>query len=150
MTDMRKGYESISLQTSQLSSLPADIYNLQSTITTLQSQSSTRPQSHSDDPSLSLPLPQTLSLLSQRQSQLSDIDAQIAALRKALPQKAMDAERLERNLKPLERERDAKVKEAEEARWRKEERDRGMGDDLELKGRWYRGVEQGLSGIVGS
>ena len=38
---------------------------------------------------------------------------------------------------------------AQEAKKRKEEGENGLGDELELTGRWYRGVEVGLKEMLG-
>ena len=38
---------------------------------------------------------------------------------------------------------------AKEAKRRKDEGERGIGDELELKGRWYQGVETGLREMLG-
>lgn len=56
---------------------------------------------------------------------------------------------LERELKPLEMQKAGTVAAAKEARRRKEEGERGAGDELELKGRWYRSVETGLRELLG-
>lgn len=56
---------------------------------------------------------------------------------------------LERELRPLEMQKAGAVAAAKEARRRKEEGERGVGDELELKGRWYRGVETGLTELLG-
>ena len=60
-----------------------------------------------------------------------------------------ELERLEGELKPLEVRRAGMVAAAGESRRRKEEGERGGGDDLEVRGRWYRGVETGLRGMLG-
>lgn len=56
---------------------------------------------------------------------------------------------LERELKPLEVQKAGTVAAAKDARRRKEEGERGVRDELELKGRWYRGVETGLRELLG-
>ncbi|MCJ1240842.1 hypothetical protein MMC14_008846 [Varicellaria rhodocarpa] len=140
---LSKRYQSISLQRTQLATLPDQISSLQSTISTLQSQQI----APSTNPSLSLPLPATLELLHSRQYELDQLDQQIKTLQQALPRKTREAERLENELKPLEVQLTAVVRGADEARRRKEG---GSGpDELELKGRWLRGVEAGLSEMLG-
>ena len=59
-----------------------------------------------------------------------------------------ELERLENELRPLEAQKTVAVNTAKEARRRKEEGERGIGDDLELKGRWYRSVEKGLKDML--
>ena len=66
-----------------------------------------------------------------------------------MPRKARELELLERELKPLEVQKAGAVAAAKDARRRKEEGERGLGDELELKGRWYRGVELGLREMLG-
>ena len=139
------GYESISLQTTQLSTLPAEISSLRTTVTSLRAQQ-TAP---STNPSLSLPLPATLDLLSSRQAELDQLNQQLKSLQKSVPRKARELELLERELKPLEVQKAGAVAAAKDARRIKEEGEKGLGNELELKGRWYRGVEMGLREMLG-
>jgi chromosome segregation ATPase len=140
----RIGYENIQLQTTQLSELPASIASLESTISAFraaQEQSSTKP-------SQSLPLAATRDLLESRKAELEALNNQLAALQQAVPRKMRELERLEHELKPLEVQKAVTISAAKEARRRKEECDNGMGDDLELQGRWYRSAESGLREIL--
>lgn len=138
------GYETIQLQVKQRESLPVDIANLESTLQLLrETQLPT-----SKDASLSLPLPATLSLLSTREADLAELKAQLRALESALPRKTRELERLENELKPLELQRQGVTAAAKEARRRKEEALNGKGDELEARGRWWRGVEAGLKAML--
>jgi septal ring factor EnvC (AmiA/AmiB activator) len=105
-------------------------------------------QKHSSNPSLSLSLPATLDLLKSRQSESDDLDRQINALRQKLPTRTRELDRLRNELKPLEAQRANAILAAKEAMGRKEAGERGTGDELELKGRWYRGVEAGLRDML--
>ncbi|MCJ1397617.1 hypothetical protein MMC11_000813 [Xylographa trunciseda] len=138
--ELSRRYKNISLQTAQLSTLPAQISSLQDTLVDLRARQ-TRP---SNNPALSLPLPATLELLSSRQADLDDVNKQLRSLQQSLPQKTRELELLEKELKPLKVQKAVTVAAAKEARRRKEEGERGLGDELELKGRWYRSVETGL------
>ena len=131
------------IQTAQLDSLPAEIEGLQQTISELQSAQ----QPRSSNPLLSLPLQPTLDLLSEREQQLADLDEQISALRSALPAKKQQVEQLRDELAPLQTRKIKAVQEAQDARRRRE--NGGLGDELEEKGRWLRGVEAGLRGMLG-
>ncbi|MCJ1230483.1 hypothetical protein MMC12_007157 [Toensbergia leucococca] len=143
--ELSRRYETISLSTTQLSALPSQIASLTTTLSALR----TLQTPLSAHPSLSLPLPATLSLLSTRQSELDALDSQLKSLQHSLPRKVRELERLEGELKPLEVRRAGMVAAAGESRRRKEEGERGGGDDLEVRGRWYRGVETGLRGMLG-
>ena len=134
----RTGYETIQFQTTQLESLPTEIANLESTIARLRQSQAPR----SDNPHLSLPLQPTLDLLAERETQLSDLDRQIEALQAALPQKQVEVAALHDEVSILNTKKIRTVEEAQEARRRRE--NGGMGDELEEKGRWLRGVEAGL------
>ncbi|OCK83777.1 hypothetical protein K432DRAFT_346336 [Lepidopterella palustris CBS 459.81] len=137
-------YESIHLRTTSLHSLPTVIASLESTISTLQHSQTPHPT----NPALSLPLPETLSLLHSRKAELAALDAQIAALQTAIPQKTRELERLQAELRPLETQKKASVAQAKEARRRREEGG-GVGDELEERGRWLRAAEKGLGGMLG-
>ncbi|MCJ1421231.1 hypothetical protein MMC32_007593 [Xylographa parallela] len=143
--ELSRRYENVSLQTAQLSTLPAQISSLQETLVDLRARQS-KP---SANPSLSLPLPATLELVVSRQAELDDLNKQLRSLQQSLPRKTRELELLEKELKPLEAQKAATVAAAQEARRRKEEAERGLGDELELKGRWYRSVETGLREMLG-
>lgn len=134
------GYETISLQTTLLSSLPAQTDHLQSTIESLRPL--TNPLSSSTPPNLSLPLHATSSLLSEREIEIAQLNQQLKTLQQALPRKTRELEKVENELKVLEIQRDGVVMAAREAVKRKEEG--GWGDGLEGRGRWLKGSEAGL------
>ncbi|KAK5112435.1 hypothetical protein LTR85_011544 [Meristemomyces frigidus] len=135
-------YDAIQVQTVQLETLPAEIENLQSTISALQDAQEPK----SSNPSLAMPLQPTLKLLAEREQQLSDIDRQIVALQAALPAKRQEVERLQDELAPLQMRKINAVQEAKQARRRRE--DGGLGDELEEKGRWLRSVDSGLRAML--
>lgn len=89
-------------------------------------------------PALSLPLPATAELLAAHESDLELLDRQLCNLQSAVPKKARELERLENELRTLEVQKTAAVLTAREAMRRKEDGERGVGDDLEMRGRWYR------------
>ena len=95
----------------------------------------------SKHPSLSLPLSGTLDLLSTRESEIEQLDRQIRSLETALPKRTRELERMESELRPFEVQKTTSVLTAKEAMRRKEEGQRGIGDELEMKGRWYRSAE---------
>lgn len=141
--DVRVGYEAIQLQSAQLEALPAEIEHLQETINKLKAQQ----QPTSSNPLLSLPLQPTLDLLAEREDQLSDVDRQIVALQAAMPGRKHEIEMLQDELAPLQMRKIKAVQEAQEARRRRQDGS-GVGDDLEERGRWLRGVEAGLRGML--
>lgn len=143
--DLSRRYETIILQTTLLSSLPPQIEQLNDTLATLRKQ--TQPtDTSSTSPSLALPLPATLELLEERQSNLDEVNAQLKALQQALPRQSRMLENEERELRKLEIERERAVSAAREAVERKQEG--GGADELERRGRWLRGLESGLKGML--
>lgn len=138
------GYETISLQTTLLSSLPPQIDYLQSTIESLLPL--TNPSTLSTSPRLSLPLHATTSLLSERVNELAQLNQQLKTLQQALPRKTRELEKVENELKVVEMQRDGVVMAAREAVKRKEEG--GWGDGLEGRRRWLKGAEVGLKEML--
>lgn len=138
------GYETISLQTTLLSSLPPQIDFLQSTIESLRPL--TNPSTLSTSPSLSLPLHATTSLLSERVNELAQLNQELKTLQQALPRKTRELEKVENELKVAEMQRDGVVMAAREAVRRKEEG--GWGDGLEGRRRWLKGAEAGLKEML--
>ena len=139
--DLSRRYETISLQTTLLSSLPPQIEDLNQTLARLRKQNQSTDMTEAS-PALAMPLPATLELLEERQASLDEVNAQLKALQQALPRQTRALENEERQLQKLEQERERAVGLAREAVERKQ---KGSGaDELERKGRWLRGVESGL------
>lgn len=126
------------LQTTQMASFPEEIADLESTIFALQSAQEPK----SSNPALSLPLQPTLSLLSQRERDLADLNRQIAQLQAAIPEKKRANAALEVELGPLESRKNSAVQSAREAKEGRE--NGGLVDELEERGRWLRGVDRSL------
>ena len=141
------GHETISLQTTLLTELPSQITSLNETLASFHEQLAAQSTGTKDSESLSLPLPATRSLLTERQQQLSNIEKEIKAIQQALPAKGRRLDVEERELKTLEKEKNGKVEQAREAKRRREGGEGG--GNIELKGKWLRGVHTGLTNMLG-
>lgn len=132
------------MQSTQLAELPDSIANLESTIASLRAKQ----VANMDDSSASqkLPLPATLSLLTEREAELATLNRQLAAVQNTLPRKTREAEAIERELTVLER---RKIEEIAQAREAQRKRNQGESDGHEEMGRWYRSAEETLKNIVG-
>ena len=137
-------HENIQFQTAQLQELPEKIEALQTSIAQLKAE-----QQPGANPELSMPLEKTLTLLEDREKERAELDKHLEQLQAMLPRKARELERLNGELQPLEIKRLGSTASAREAKRRKEEALGGAGDDLEERGRWWRGVESGLKGMLG-
>ena len=138
----------MSLQTAQLSTLPDSIANLESRIAAMRASQATMADASdlsSTSPSQKLPLPATLSLLTEREAELAALDRQLTTVQATLPRKKREAEVMERELVVLERKKEEAQAQLQEAKRKKRE---GESDGLEEMGRWYRGVETSLKHLV--
>lgn len=77
-----------------------------------------------------------------------EVERRVKGLQREIPGKGRELERLEGELKGLERERDRAIEGAREA-VRSRESGGAVGDELEMKGRWLSGCEEGLRGLLG-
>ncbi|KAL4781817.1 hypothetical protein BJX76DRAFT_334519 [Aspergillus varians] len=141
--DLATRYKNIQLRMTQLATLPESIENLESTIAALRTKQIADSDSSS---SQNLPLPATLSLLAERESELAALNRQLAAAQNTLPRKTREAETMERELSILERRKSEAIMQAREAQRKKQE---GESDGLEEAGRWYRSAEEALKKLVG-
>ena len=137
-------YENIQMQTTQLQGLPEKIEALQSSVEELRAA-----QQPGSNPTLNLPLEKTIALVEERERERAELDRQLEQLQVMVPRKTKELERLNAELQPLEVKRLGSTASAREAKRRKEEALGGVGDDLEERGRWWRGVESGLKGMLG-
>ncbi|KAA8645723.1 hypothetical protein EYZ11_001254 [Aspergillus tanneri] len=141
--DLSRRYKNVQLQMTQLSTLPESIENLESTIAGLRAK---RIATMDLSSSQNMPLPATLSLLSEREAELSALDRQLAAVQNTLPRKTREAETIERELGVLGKRKSEAITQAQEAKRKKQE---GESDGLEEMGRWYRSAGEALKGLVG-
>lgn len=142
--ELCRKYETIQLQTTHLQELPEKIEGLQTRIVELKAS-----QGPGSNPTLNLPLEKTLSLVEERDRERTELDRQLEQLQVMLPRKTKELERLNAELQPLEVKRLGSTASAREAKRRKEEALGGVGDDLEERGRWWRGVDSGLKAMLG-
>lgn len=142
--ELARKYEAIQLQTTQLQQLPARIKELQASVEELKAT-----QTPGSIPTLNMPLEKTLALVEEREREKAELDRQLEQLQVMVPRKTKELERLNAELQPLEVKRLGSTASANEAKRRREEALGGVGDDLEERGRWWRGVESGLKGMLG-
>jgi len=142
--ELAKQHEQVQLQKTQLSELPERIASLEATIDKL-GTSHPLPKT-SENPNLNLSLQDTVSLLTERESELASINSALSVLQSMVPRKARELERLEAELQPLQNQKKFVVAQAKEARKRREE---GGMDELEEKGRWYKASYTALTKALG-
>jgi len=142
--ELCRKYENIQMQTTQLKELPEKIEELQASIKELRAA-----QAPGSSPNLGLPLEKTLKLVEEKERERAELDRQLEQLQVMVPRKTRELERLNAELQPLEMKRLGSTAAAKEAKRRKEEALGGVGDDLEERGKWWRGVEGGLKGMLG-
>lgn len=140
------GYKNVEVQSEQLSTLPESIENLESTIASLRAKQVANMDSSDPRSSQNLPLPATMNMLSERETELAALNRQIAAVQNSLPRKIREAEAIERECMVLERRKAEAIAQAQEAQRKKQQ---GESDGLEEMGRWYRGAEETLKEMVG-
>ena len=105
-----------------------------------------RDSSGSNDPRMNMSLDATTQALEEQRARNREIDAQIEAMQRQLPGKVREVEKADRELEELEKRRNEAAKLAKEVRRRKEE---GGRDEMEELGRWYKGSEVVLKGVLG-
>ncbi|KAJ5306313.1 hypothetical protein N7508_005328 [Penicillium antarcticum] len=147
--DLASRYKNVELQTTQLSTLPASIENLESTIAGLRAKqvANMDPSDPNASSYQNFSLPVTLSLLAEREAELASLNRQLAAVQNTLPRKTREAEAIERESSVLERRKEEAIMQAREAQRKKQQ---GESDGLEEMGRWYRGAEEALKELVGT
>ncbi|KXG46117.1 uncharacterized protein PGRI_049730 [Penicillium griseofulvum] len=132
--DLASRYKNVELQTTQLSTLPASIENLESTIADLRAKqvATMDPSNPNTSSSQNLPLPATLALLAEREAELAALNRQLATMHNTLPRKTREAEAVERERSVLERRKSDAIAQAREAQRKKQQ---GESDGLEEMGR---------------
>jgi len=137
-------YQDVQLQTKQLTEMPEQIAELKNTIETLKAAQEPK----SDNPLLALSLPQTMDVLSEKEDESTKLDIELAALQAAVQARARELEQLQSDLVPLQAQKGRAVADAEDSKRRKAQGISGLGDELEERGRWLKGVGTTLRGML--
>ncbi|ESZ89487.1 hypothetical protein SBOR_10129 [Sclerotinia borealis F-4128] len=147
--ELCRKHEHIQLQTKQFADLPKKIEGLEDSILKLKEEQNWVSSEEGNHPNLRLGLDKTRELVEVKEKERRELDRQLEQLQVLVPRKTKEVDRLNAELLPLEAKRTMSVAAAREAKRRKEEVAGGVGDDLEERGRWWRGVEGGLKGMLG-
>ena len=137
--ELCRKHDTIKLQTTRLRNLPDKIQGLEISIAKMKGA-----QAPDHDPTLNLPLHKTIALVEEKEKEAAELDHLLESIQTELLRKTRDVERAETELQPLEIKRLASTAAAKEAKRRKDEALGGVGDELEERGRWWRGMESGL------
>jgi len=138
------GYLKLQSQKTDLQDIPLRIKQLTSDIEALREE---YPSPNKETPAqLTLPLPETRSLLEQQRVELARLEAEIAALQsQELPRIQQDLARVETELSTLNNQKKAAVSRAKEAKDRKEN---GGVDEVERRGRWVKSGDKLLRDVL--
>ncbi|TPX14862.1 uncharacterized protein E0L32_004971 [Thyridium curvatum] len=143
--ELSRRYEGVRAEAAALRALPDKIAGLEERIAALRRAGD---PGAGDNPLLALPLSRTLQLVDERRAERHELDRQLQQLRSQAPRRHKEAERLQAELGALEARRQNTAAAAGEARRRKEAALGGVQDDLEERGRWYRGGEAALKQML--
>ena len=135
--ELSQKYGTITIQTTRLRDLPDKIAELEVSVAQMKAA-----QAPDHDPSLNLPLDKTIALVEEKEREAAEVDQLLENLQAELVRKSKTLDRAEMELQPLEIKRLASTAAAKEAKRRRDEAIGGVGDDLEERGRWFKGVEK--------
>ncbi|KAL8963536.1 MAG: hypothetical protein Q9193_000221 [Seirophora villosa] len=137
-------YEQIGLKTELLGQLPREIQGLEDTIRKLREETKGSMVGMGGG----LGLDRVLEMTREKDRQKKEVEREIKALQGEIPGKGRLLERLEGELKGLDREKEKAVEGAREA-VKNRESGGAVGDGLEMRGRWLKGCDEGLRGLLG-
>ena len=148
--ELSRRHETVALQVELLETLPAQIEGLEGTVEELWTRNrSAAAAAEWGGEGMNLPLDATEDVIRERREKVREVEGQLKALRQGLPRQTRALEQEERELKVLEGERARRVGMAREAKERrKNSGEGGSFDELEMRGRWLRGVESGLKEML--
>ncbi|KAL8896193.1 MAG: hypothetical protein Q9207_007824 [Kuettlingeria erythrocarpa] len=142
--DLARRYEQVGLQTVKLETLPGQINELDEAVRSLREQN----KEVEDEMGGKQGMEGILELTRQRERQREEVERELKALQGEIPRKARELETLRDELEGLGREKEKAVEGAKEAVTSRKNGGE-VGDDMEMKGRWLKGCEEGLRGLLG-
>ncbi|KAL8977223.1 MAG: hypothetical protein Q9177_006684, partial [Variospora cf. flavescens] len=137
-------YEQVALQTELLGHLPEEIQGLEARIRKLREDN----KGNMDGMGGGLGLDKVVELTRDKERQREEVERELKALQREMPGKGRELERLADELKGLEREKEKAVEGAREA-VKSRKSGGAVGDGLETRGRWLKGCDEGLRGLLG-
>ncbi|KAL8953992.1 MAG: hypothetical protein Q9222_000202 [Ikaeria aurantiellina] len=138
-------YEDVGLRTSTLEILPEEIEGLEERIRNLREENEGKLEGLGGS---GMGVEGIRDMIRQRERQREEVDRRVKLLQREIPEKGRQLDRLEGELKGLEKEREKVVEFAREAVRSRQSGGEG-GNDLEMKGRWLSGNEEILKGWLG-
>lgn len=87
-------------------------------------------------------------MLSEKEEESARLDIELSELKAAVEKKARELKHLQDELQPLQAQKARAAADVLEAQRRKAQGMTGLGDDLEERGRWLRGVETALRSML--
>ena len=103
----------------------------------------------SEDPRMNLSLEETERLIEEQRARREELQAEIEGYERDLPEKIRSCEKAERELEEVEGRRNEITRLARDAQKRKAGGAPSGVDVLEMQGRWYRGSEVVMRGLLG-
>lgn len=137
-------YEQIGLKTELLGQLPREIQGLEDKIRKLREETKGSMVGMGGG----LGLDRVLEMTREKDRQKKEVERELKALQGEIPGKGRLLERLGGELKGLDREKEKAVEGAREA-VKNRESGGAVGDGLEMRGRWLKGCDEGLRGLLG-
>lgn len=141
---LARRYEQVGLRTEMLGRLPGEIEGLEERIRILREEN----QGAVEGMGGGMGLEGILELTREKERQREEVESKLKSLQREMPGKGRELERLMGELEGLEREKEKAVEGAREA-VRSRKTGGAVGDELEMRGRWLKGCEEGLRGLLG-
>ncbi|KAL8905039.1 MAG: hypothetical protein Q9171_006828 [Xanthocarpia ochracea] len=140
-------YEGVQLRVEVLGRLPGEIEGLEAVVRELRRRNGEL-ASDMGGGTGGMGVERITGLLREKEVEREEVERRVKALQREIPGKRRELEGLKGELKGLERERDRAIEGVREA-VRSRETGGVVGDELEIKGRWLSGCEEGLRGLLG-
>ena len=141
-------HQQIEAQAQELRELPTVIDRLKKDIEEMRSEQGIGGEAGDGQAELGMSLEATVSLVEEKETQLDRVTERLEQVDEQKARKVKELRRLEEEVASAEGERDRAVKGAEDARKRRKAGKGGIGDEVEARGRWLRGVENTMRGLL--
>lgn len=145
--ELARRWKGIESAREELDSLPSVIEGLKAEVEEMRRTQGIDGEVGDGQAEMGMGLEETVTLVKEREQQLERVGGRLEEVREEREKKEKELEKLQEDVVRSEREVKRAKKAAEDARRRREGKG-GVGDEIEEKGRWLRGVEGTLRGLL--
>ena len=147
--ELSRRHQSVETQAQELREMPTELERLRTEIVRMRQEQGIGGEVGDGQAEMGMGLEATVNLVEEREEQLERVQKRLEQVVEQRARKEKELKKMKDEAAAAERERDKAMRSAEDAKKGQKEGKTSIGDEVEEKGRWLRGVETTMKGLLG-